>query len=806
MSTLRKTIEDKFGHLGKYLYERHRPVLIIFSVIIAVLIYQIPNVTIDTSTNAMIPADDPVRKEYNRFKEDFGREDLIFILIRSPEIFHEHFLGRLTSFHHELEEKVPYVRSVVSMINARYIFGEKDELVVEKLLYDRKSPMVTMPMLKQRVMKRPGYVNYLISEDGKYTALVVEKEVYVKTNDKEPDILKGFENNFSDETTEEQNYFDEKQTRELITAIWEIVDQYQSDDFSISVTGGMLLYDALNRFVVKDLFRSVFLGFFVMVFFLLMLFRNYSGVVLPAVIVVSSMLSTMGIMAVCGISMKITTTMLPAFLLAVGVGDSVHILAIFYRHYDKEQNKKEAVIYSLSHSGLAILMTTLTTAAGLLSFSFAELTVIADIGIFAAVGVVLALIFTIFLLPALLAAIPITVSKKKKRNHRIVMDRILLFFAHFSVSHPWKILIMTLVIIIVSIVFIFQLRVSQYVVNWFPDGITIKEDLLLIDEKIKGTVSLEIVVDTQNPGGVYDPEVLNKIEMLKGNISKIKVDKLHVGKIFTVNDIIKEIHEALHENNEDFYSIPQNRNVIAQELLLFENSGSNDLDRIVDNRVQKTRFSIKTPDSDAVVFVDFIKEVQGQFKEIFGERVLITTTGVMAIAARVITAAIETMIRSYGIAFFVISIMMIFLAGNLKIGVLSMVPNLLPVLIVMGVMGLCDFPLDMVSLMIGSIVIGLAVDDTVHFIYNFRKNLEITNDADEAVKQTLLSTGRAMLITSLVLSSGFFVVMFSTLTIMKGFGFFTGLAVLLALMADFLTAPAFLYLLATAKKRKMELS
>jgi len=802
MSTIRNYIESGFEKLGQKLYQNCYLVLIVSFLCITALICQIPNITIDTATSAMIRADDPIRVEYDFFKDDFGREDLIFILIESSHIFEEKFLKTLKSFHQDLEESVPYLKTVVSLINARHVFGKGDDLFIEDLLKDWPEKPVDFSFLKHRVMGHPLYVNNIISEDGRFTAIVLEREVYVKYAHEADELLSEFDDTDPKAALDIPNYFSDEQNSAFIAAVQKVVDRYRSENFSIAIAGGPLLFDALNRAVIKDLVRSVMLGLGIMVFFQAILFRNVSGVVLPAIIVFSSMLSTIGIMAIYGVTIKITTTMLPAFLVAVGVGDSIHILAIFYRRLHGGAEKKDAVIFSLGHSGFAVLMTTLTTAAGFLSFSFADLTVISDIGIFAAIGVGMAFIFTIFMLPALLAVTPIKPDRSvKTKQHVYVMDRVLLFFAKFSVSHPWRILITTMLVMVISVFFIFKIEFSQDMMNWFPDNMVIKKDLLLIDQELKGTVTLEVVVDTNKENGVYEPDILNRIEALSKNIRQIKTPEIYVGKVFSINDIIKEINQALHDNDSTFYTIPQNRQLIAQQMLLFENSGSDDLERIVDSQFQKTRFSIKTTNTDAVIFVDFIEDITTRFKKAFDGLADITVTGIVSIAARIVSAAINSMVRSYVVAFVVISLMMILLTGNIKIGLLSMIPNLLPIVMVIGIMGGCGIPLDMVSLMIGSIAIGLAVDDTVHFIYNFLKYVDRTNDSHEALRQTFLSTGRAMLITTLVLSSGFFVVMFSTLIVMKGFGFFTGLCILLALLSDFVTAPAIMVLVTKSRQK-----
>jgi predicted RND superfamily exporter protein len=219
------------------------------------------------------------------------------------------------------------------------------------------------------------------------------------------------------------------------------------------------------------------------------------------------------------------------------------------------------------------------------------------------------------------------------------------------------------------------------------------------------------------------------------------------------------------------------------------------LSRIVDSQFKKTRITVKTSWVDALVCKDFIKDINHQLQNVFKDEVNISITGLVALLARTISAAIYSMAKSYLIALFAVTIMMILLMGNMKIGLLSMIPNLIPIIITMGFMGFMEIPMDINSLMIGSIALGIVVDDTVHFMYNFQKYYDKRGDPYFAVQKTLLGAGRAMLITSLVLSAGFFVLLCSSLKHLVNFGFFTGVTILIALIADFYLAPALLIMI-----------
>jgi hypothetical protein len=378
-----------------------------------------------------------------------------------------------------------------------------------------------------------------------------------------------------------------------------------------------------------------------------------------------------------------------------------------------------------------------------------------------------------------------------------------LFFADFSTSHPVKITVISVLLLAVFSACLLKLEFSIDIIKTFPESKNARKDAIFIDDSLKGSLPLEIVIDTGKENGIHDPRILNSIESVSRTISSIKIDDLFVGKVFSIIDILKETNQALNENDPLFYKIPEERALIAQELLLFENSGSDDLEKVVDSQFKKTRITVKIPYVDVVVVYKLITKIKQLLEEEFAGKANVTITGMGALMGRTLSAALHSMTRSYIVIFFVITAMMVTLVGSIKYGLISMFPNVLPIIIVMGGLGAWGLPLDLNALMMGSIAIGLVVDDTMHFMYNFRKFHRITGNVRTAVRETLLGTGRAMLITTFVLSASFYVSVTGKLKITYTFGVATGTAIILALLADFILAPALMKLI-TKDKNKTE--
>ena len=799
MKNFRNRIEAWFETYAHVIYRNRIKTIVIMLVLTAAMVSQIPKITIDTSTEGFLHTDDPALVAYNNFRDQFGRDEVIIIAIKSADIFSPKFLETIQKLHEELEENVPYIDDITSLVNARNTRGEADELIVEDLLEHWPQNQGEMTALKKRVLTNPLYKNLLISEDATFTTIIIKTQSHSSLG-QDVDVLEGFEEeaaqdrNVKSKAADQGAYLTDEENSRAVNAARGVIEKYRAPDFDIFLTGSPVVTHFLKRSMINDMRKFVALAVATVAILLFVMFRRVSGVLLPLVIVILSLLATIGIMALAGVAVKVPTQILPSFLLAVGVGTSVHILAIFFQRLQKTNDKEEAIAYALGHSGLAVVMTNVTTACGLMSFATAEVAPVADLGLFAGIGVLLTFINTLVLLPAVLALVPVSAKRLNGRPSKSsVMDRFLSGIGHFSTTHPVPILIVSSLIVGLSIFAALQIRFSHDVLKWFPEKNEIRRATEKIDHELRGTLNLEVIIDAGNENELYNPALLKRIDKAAADTESLEFEEVFVGKAWSLATILKEINQALNENRSDYYRIPSNRDLIAQEFLLFENSGSDDLEDVVDSQFSKARFTIKGPFKDAVKYNRLIDTVNRYFDENFpGET--ITLTGLMVLMSRTVNNAIISMTRSYVIALVVITVLMIILIGRFRIGLLSMIPNLAPILIMLGIIGATPFKMDLFTMMVASIAIGLAVDDTIHFMHNFRRYYEQSGDPKQAVYETLHTTGRAMLVTTIVLSIGFFIFVFASMNNLFAFGLLTAFTILMALAADYLLAPALMVL------------
>ena len=433
-------------------------------------------------------------------------------------------------------------------------------------------------------------------------------------------------------------------------------------------------------------------------------------------------------------------------------------------------------------------MTSITTSAGLASFLVADLAPVYHLGIVAPAGIMLAFVFSVTLLPALLAIFPVKV-KSPKQNASAVANHLLDWVTEFSCHHYKGIIVFSAGLLLLGVTGAFQLQLSHNALTWLPEDSPVRTDTVVIDEAIGGAVPIEVVIDTGETTGVYEPTLIKKLDLSTESVANLGTDDIPIGKTNSITTILKEVNQALQNNDPEFYAVPDSRELIAQELLLFEISAADELFKLMDDEYSKLRFTIMLPFADAIQLKPVLDKVANYFLTHYDE-FNVTFTGIAPMLVGTMYDVITTMFKSYGFALVTITVLMIIFIGTIRFGLVSMAPNLLPIILVMGMMGWLGIPFDFSNMLVGSVAIGLVVDDTIHFLHNLKRYLDIGGDIKQAIRQTLHSAGRAIFITSVVIISGMAVAMTADLNSTVNFGLITACAILLALLADFFLVPA----------------
>ena len=794
----RTKTESKIELFSDWLFENAKITIAVIFVFVVALGSQLPSLKIDTTTEGFLHKTDPMRVEYDIFRDQFGRDEKLMIAVKTRNIFDLDFLKKLDSFHHALENELPNIKGVDSLINARNTYGIEGELIVEPLIDNLPQNKKDLVKLKETVTNNSLYENSLYSEDFTMTTVTIDTETYSNAGASEDSIGLEFDDSleFDDNTAEQKLYLTDAENDEIIAQTQQIMQRFNDDNFEIYLSGSAAIAGIFKQALMNDSAVFISLMMIVIMIVLFALFRRISGVILPLVCVSLTLIMTVSLMSIFSAPFTMATQIMPTFLLAVVTSASIHLLAVFYKDFATTNDKKKSLRYAMGHSGLAIIMTSITTAAGLWSFSFSGVAPVADLGIFASSGVMVGLVFTLVFLPALVSVTNFKVLRQKSdEDGQSLLDRAMIGISVFATGRPKLIISFSTVLIICAAIIAAQLRFSHFPLQWLPEDNFARVATEAVDENLNGSLTLEVIIDTEKTNGLYNPEVLRVIDDVSQNINSISTGNMFVGKVISYVDVIKETNRALHENRDEYYTIPDDSDLIAQEFLLFESSGNNDLTSLVDANYSKARLTLKTPFIDSLEANIFIDNAQLYLDQKFGSLAKVTFTGIGTLMTVTFEEAIYSSAVSYVLAFSLITILMVLLIGNLKIGLISMIPNLLPIVFLSTIMVIFKMPLDMFTLLIGAIALGLAVDDTVHFMHNFRRYELQYNDVDKAVRLTLMGTGRAITLTSIVLALGFLVLTFSQMNNMFDFGVLTASAILVALLADFFLMPAIMKLI-----------
>jgi len=791
MTTIHRKFETWFAELTVLVYRRKYVALACTLLMTLALTSQTVKLKIDTRDESFFHDDDPALLAYNTFRDTFGQDDMFIMAIKPRDGLTRKFFTTLNKLHKELQTSVPYLDDITSLINGRIVRAEKDTLIVEDLV--DKPPETNRELNRVlRLMDRyPLFEKLLVSTDRSVISILI-KAVAVK-KESEDDLLTGFEQDDSQTIENRRRYLSNAENVEIYEAIRKVAAKYQDQGIDFYFAGTPVFVAEIQKAIEKDLSIMIPLSFLVIIIFLFVLFRRSSGVIYPLIIVSFSLISSLGIMAIAEIPITNVIQILPTFLVVVGIGDSVHILTIFFRIHRDTNDKRQAIIQAVSYAGLPVLMTSVTTACGLLSFAWADVANVAQLGYVAPVGVMLAFFYTVVLLPALIAIFPVKQVKPVPAGNLPMTDRLFNAVSRITTRRPVLVASISAIIVVGAGYCALSVRFSHNALTWFREKSQIRIATNLLDKINGGTVMLEVLVDSGMENGLHNPDLMRRLNEAAVIVPSLKVHDIQASKSWSIADVLKEINRALHEDRDEAYAVPNKREMIAQELILFESSGSDDLEDFADSIYRTGRLSILAPFADSVLYKDYVEKVKEYLNQQFpGETVVLT--GHIALFIKVTKNFITTMAKSYGIALLVITVLMVLMIGRLRIGLMSMVANVIPVICIFGIMGIYNIPLDMATILIGSIVIGLVVDDTIHFLHHFRRAYEETSSVEAAVRETLNSTGRALVITSLVLCGGFFIYTTSYLASNVRFGLLTGCAVLLALAADFFLVPALLSL------------
>ena len=801
MVDYKSKIEEGFHYLGIRVI-RHRWAILLMTVVVAGLaLTQLPKLSIATSVESMFTRHDQILTDYQRFRSQFGQDEEIVLLISAPDIFSLEFLTTLKQFHEDLENSLPLLKEVISLTNAPFIESIDNGDRVRGFLDTLPKTEQEAQRYRQRGLSYPGFQNVYFTPDGKHATVVI-KTLAVSALSADGLRLRGYARGVrgaeAPPSPVEQQSISQVENIAVLGIVEAVIKQYQARDFSIAFSGTPVYQYHVEPMVRSNMKKMCIAILLVPVLIMPFVFGRGTGAFLPQVTAILGLTIALGSMALLAVRLSLTTSMLPSILLSIGLTAPIHFLVVYYK-YQKRIGKFRGIVATMKHSGFPITMTSFTTVAGLLSFSFSDIAPIADLVNFTIIGIFAILVFTLFTLPAFLSILEVVegAEQGEARYEASIFNRTLLALGRLGVARPYLVLILFLVSTLVVGFGIIKLHFSHNQLHYFSEDSDFMRQVRLIEAQTGGFRALEVMIDTQQERGIIDPDLLQAIEQLDTHLrSEIDTQgRAYIGRTRSLVDLIKETSCAATGGDQSPCPLPENEPALAEQ---FEHIGRmvpEALRKYTDADLRIGRLTAMMYWKDAAHDVDFIARVREYAATLFDSGVNVVVTGVASINSGIIHAMMTSLAIGYSTGFLLITVLMILAVGDVRLGLLAMIPNLFPILIGLGVMGYLDIPLNTINLIGGSIAIGLAVDDTIHFFHNFRKYYLKSGDISFAVSETLESAGRALLATTLILVFSFWMRLYSDLKVIADFGLVLGIALLVAFLADVLLAPALLRIL-----------
>jgi uncharacterized protein len=707
----------------------------------------------DNRMDHWIPKDNPIRKYYaEEFREQFNQEEKIIVGIihEDGDVLNPSTLAKLKRITKKLG-KMSLLDDIVSLQNVEFISSSVGSLDVKPMFKRVPQTPEEIESLRAKIVDNDMIYGHLISKDFKGTLIIAEPTFDFSKSD---------------------------QSEECFAQIKEIINPEQGPE-KIVFAGFPANIATANRMMSEDLAFLIPMVMVVIMLMLLAFFRSARGVFLPLTIVVSAMAITFGLMAILNEKISIIGTSLPVALAAISIADGIHILSEYYHNFARNHNCRSAIEETMRNMNTPVIMTSLTTIGGFLSLATSNLTVVRQYGYFMSLGVFVAMVFSLTLIPALLILLPDPKKVKDAEAQRSTIFTIIgEKLASFSTRHHVATIIIFSVVFVLSIYGTMKVKVLQDFIDQFKEGTELRTADSLINKYITGTSTLWVILETNRENGAKDPAFLAKVEQLQDYI--IQIDT--VANASSLVDYIKRMNYVLHDQDPAYNRLPfaiekdavidpdtgeeqieetPGEQVVGQLLLLYEISGGELISKQIDSDYSALNISSTLHAGDTSEFEIITNDIEARAKEIFGDEVEFKTTGMVDIMKEVVRLVVRGQVRSLITSFIGVMIMLMIVFRSVKAGIIGMLPLVLTVLTNFTLMTLLDIPLNIGTSLIASIGIGIGVDYAVHVIARYRLVVGQTSDPDQAISETIHTTGRAVILNALAVMFGHMVLMFS---------------------------------------------
>ncbi|EID4330194.1 MMPL family transporter [Vibrio parahaemolyticus] len=660
--------------------------------------------------------------------------------------------------------QVPYSSRVDSIANYQHTEAFDDDLLVEDLLYSEyELTPERISKVKSIALSEPVLKSALVSEKGDVT--VVNVTVQLPEMDKTAEV------------------------EEVVSSINAMIDRYQRayPDVTFHKAGIIAMNHAFMTAAQDDSSTLVPTMLVVILVFLTIMLRSILSVIATLIVIIGSVMATMGISGWAGMFLSTATVNVPTLIMTLAVADCVHVIATMRQSMKNGFTKVQSIERSIALNFVPILITSVTTAIGFLMMNMSDSPVLRDFGNLSALGVMVACLLSVTLLPALLKLLPIHVKMETSQDQKHVMDRL----GDFVVSQRRALLPLSVAVIVVCASLIPLNKVNDESVEYFGQRNEFRQAADFMEERISGMTNISIAIKTNESQGIAAPDFLNTI----GEFSSWLRDQPETDHVATLADVYKRLNKNMHGDDEAYYLLPQERELAAQYLLLYEMSLPYGLD--LNNQINVDKSSIKmvltVANLGSVELVDLENRIYQWFAE-HAPQYQVVASSPSLMFAHIGETNMASMLSTLPITLVLISALLIFALRSVRLGLISLMPNIAPAVIGFGLWALISGEINLGLSVVVTLTLGIVVDDAVHFLSKYQRARREGQTAEQAVRYAFHTVGRALWITTVVLVAGFSVLAMSSFRLNADMGQLSAIVIFIALVVDFLFLPTLLML------------
>ena len=857
-STLLNRLNLWFEKLPDRARRRRKLVWSIFIALTLLIVSGGAFVKIDMTLDSFFQDDDPTKLEMNRFRSLFGSDEVAYVIYkaRDSDVFSEKSLRLVSEIQEELlhyrlylsageMSPLDHITDVKTILNVSFMEAGEDSLISRNFIGDIiPQTNEEREKIRKAALEHPDYPLLYISENTEYGAIIIRTDFGTKIKG-EP-YSAPYRDDFAESTQEHTNNtenfgFEEFESEEEAfdvgsenVAVIELgqtggLPEFEtpgmpdyaefmrvlnaklgqakfSEHLEFHPVGNPPLMAFFNDVIVEEIGLVSALSIVLIAVVLWILFRSFSAVVWPLVIIIVTLLWVVGLIGWTVETMSMMLNIIIFLVLAIGVADTVHILSgyLFFRNHG--ESHEEALRSVFRKTALACMLTSITTMIGMFSLLLVPIKPIQSFGLFSGIGVFIAFLLTVFVLPLMLDLwSPYAKNPKAsltKKKHRLDDDGQRMHFVQsilrkvepLSYRFP---LAVTLSFVLAAVILAYgmtKVKIDTNMVNIIKEGQPMRTTYNLVDRFMGGSGSAEILVNTGKIDGLKDPRILNAMDDLQ---IFVKNEFPHlVTKSTSLVNISKDSFKALNEGQDSMYVIPDDPGILANTLFMFNNANPKERRRMVTDDYSLGRISVNLRNSGSQEYNDMIFRIHNFADRRFAElksdypKLKVRVTGTLAMLSQMTDYISWSQVRSFGLALIVISLLLLLVFSSYRAGMVALLPNIFPVLTIFGIMGYLEISLDTDTLLVAPITIGIAVDDTIHFLTNYRAEVSKHGNIKEGIIKTFRETGQAITFTSIILSIGFLIFLMSSHQGLSNFGIMSAIAFFTALLADLFLLPS----------------